>query len=193
MWAPKILSTMVVSLKKYVLVIIVLCRFYTQKGLLIDLVEVVGTALVLTFVLLIFIQPSIVDGRSMFPTLHDNDKLLLWKLGDIDRNDIVVFDSHDMENNKYVKRVIGIAGDEIIIKDSIVTVNGTVLNETYINEPSFNGDISLIVPEDEIFVLGDNREHSLDSEELGPMKKEQLKGVVIFTLFPFNEFGKLEK
>ncbi len=152
------------------------------KGLLIDLVEVVGTALVLTFVLLIFIQPSIVDGRSMFPTLHDNDKLLLWKLGDIDRNDIVVFDSHDMENNKYVKRVIGIAGDEIIIKDSIVTVNGTVLNETYINEPSFNGDISLIVPEDEIFVLGDNRNHSNDSRAFGTVKLDDVDGKMVFNL-----------
>lgn len=152
------------------------------KGLLIDLIEVVGTALVLTFILLIFIQPSIVDGRSMFPTLHDNDKLLLWKLGAIDRNDIVVFDSHDMENNKYVKRVIGIAGDEITIKDSVVTINGTVLNETYINEPTFNGDVSLTVPEGEIFVLGDNRNHSNDSRAFGTVKLNDVDGKMVFNL-----------
>ena len=152
------------------------------KGLLIDLIEVVGTALVLTFVLLIFIQPSIVDGRSMFPTLHDNDKLLLWKLGSINRNDIVVFDSHDMENNKYVKRVIGIAGDEITIKDSVVTINGTVLNETYINEPTFNGDVSLTVPEGEIFVLGDNRNHSNDSRAFGTVKLNDVDGKMVFNL-----------
>lgn len=152
------------------------------KGLIIDLVEVVGTALVLTFILLIFIQPSIVEGRSMYPTLHDNDKLLLWKLGSIDRNDIVVFDSHDMDNNKYVKRVIGIAGDEIVIKDSIVTVNGTALDETYINEPTFNGDISLTVPDGEIFVLGDNRNHSNDSRAFGTVKLNDVDGKMVFNL-----------
>ena len=152
------------------------------KGLIIDLVEVVGTALVLTFVLLIFIQPSIVEGRSMFPTLHDNDKLLLWKLGAIERNDIVVFDSHDMDNNKYVKRVIGIAGDEITIKDSIVTVNGTILEEAYINEPTFNGDISLTVPEGEIFVLGDNRNHSNDSRAFGTVKLNDVYGQMVFNI-----------
>lgn len=152
------------------------------KGLLIDLVEVVGTALVLTFVLLIFIQPSIVDGRSMYPTLHDKDKLLLWKLGSIERNDIVVFDSHDMENNKYVKRVIGIAGDEIVIKDSIVTVNGIALEETYINEPVFNGELSLTVPDGEIFVLGDNRNHSNDSRAFGTVKRNDVDGKMVFNL-----------
>lgn len=154
------------------------------KGLIIDLVEVIGTALVLTFVLLIFIQPSIVDGRSMYPTLHDNDKLILWKLGDIKRNDIVVFDSHDMENNKYVKRVIGIAGDEIIIQDSVVTVNGEALNETYINtdEPSFSGNVSLTVPEGEIFVLGDNRNHSNDSRAFGTVNLDDVDGKMIFNL-----------
>lgn len=152
------------------------------KGLFIDLIEVIGTALVLTFVLLIFIQPSVVEGRSMYPTLHDNDKLILWKLGDIERNDIVVFDSHDMENNKYVKRVVGIAGDEIVVKDSVVTVNGEVLEETYINEPSFSGDISLTVPQGEIFVLGDNRNHSNDSRVFGTVKLDDVDGKMIFNL-----------
>jgi len=152
------------------------------KGLLIDLIEVIGTALVLTFVLLIFIQPSIVDGRSMYPTLHDKDKLILWKLGDIERNDIVVFDSHDMENNKYVKRVIGTEGDEIVVKDSIVMVNGEVLHETYINEPTFSGDLSLTVPEGEIFVLGDNRNHSNDSRAFGTVKLDDVDGKMVFNL-----------
>jgi len=152
------------------------------KGLLIDLVEVIGTAFVLTFILLIFIQPSIVEGRSMYPTLHDKDKLILWKLGDVKRNDIVVFDSHDVDNNKYVKRVIGVAGDEIVIKDSIVTVNGETLDETYINEPVFNGDLSLIVPENEIFVLGDNRNHSNDSRAFGTVKLDDVDGKMIFNL-----------
>lgn len=152
------------------------------KGLIIDLVEVIGTALVLTFILLIFIQPSIVDGRSMYPTLHDADKLILWKLGDIQRNDIVVFDSHDMENNKYVKRVIGIAGDEVTIKDSVVTVNGEVLDETYINEPTFSGELTLTVPEGEIFVLGDNRNHSNDGRVFGTTNLDDVDGKMIFNL-----------
>lgn len=152
----------------------------TLKGILIDIVQIVGTALILTFLLLIFIQPSIVDGPSMNPTLLNGDKMILWKLGSVTHNDIVVFNSHDSNNNNYVKRVVGIAGDHIVIRDSTITVNDEVLNETYINEPIFKGDVDIIVPEDCIYVLGDNRNHSNDSRAFGPVKLSDVKGKVIF-------------
>lgn len=152
----------------------------SPKGLLIDLIQVVVTALVLTFIILIFIQPSIVDGNSMYPTLHNNDKLILWKLGDIEQGDIVVFDSHDAENNKYVKRVIGVAGDHIVISNSTITVNDIVLSEPYINEVQFGGEVDLIVPEDHIYVLGDNRNHSNDSRIFGPVALKDVSGKMIF-------------
>ena len=152
----------------------------TLKGILIDIIQIVGTALILTFLLLIFIQQSIVDGPSMNPTLLHGDKLILWKLGNVTHNDIVVFNSHDAKNNNYVKRVIGIEGDHIVIQNSVITVNDEVLNETYINEPVFNGDVDIIVPEDCIYVLGDNRNHSNDSRAFGSVKVSDIKGKVVF-------------
>ena len=155
------------------------------KGLLIDIVQIIGTAFLLTFILLIFIQPSIVSGDSMYPTLHNNDKLILWKLGTPDAADIVVFDSHNSTNDKYVKRVIGVAGDHIQIINSIVSVNGTALDESYVNpaEPLISkGDIDLVVPEGEIYVLGDNRNHSNDSRAFGTVKLDDVDGKVVFNL-----------
>lgn len=150
------------------------------KGLLIDLIQVIGTALILTFILLIFIQPSIVKGDSMYPTLHNADKLILWKLGDFDAGDIVVFDSHDAQNDKYVKRIIATAGDHIVISDSTVFVNDEPLDEAYINEAEFGGNVNLVVPDGELFVLGDNRNHSNDSRAFGCISLKDVDGKVVF-------------
>lgn len=152
------------------------------KRIVLDLLEIIGAALALTFLLLIFIQPSIVEGSSMYPTLHDNDKLLLWKLGDIEKGDIVVFDSHDLENSKYVKRVIGTEGDHVVIAGNTVIVNNKIVKEPYINEDDFYGDVDLLVSEDSIFVLGDNRNHSNDSRAFGEVKLEDVEGKVVFNL-----------
>lgn len=155
------------------------------KGLLLDIVQVIGTALILTFILLIFIQPSIVSGDSMYPTLHNNDKLILWKLGEPEAGDIVVFDSHNPNNDKYVKRVIGVEGDHVEIVDSVVSVNGVMLDESYVNsaEELINkGNIDLVVPENEIFVLGDNRNHSNDSRSFGTIELKDVDGKVVFNL-----------
>lgn len=155
------------------------------KGLILDIIQIVGTALLLTFILLIFIQPSIVSGDSMYPTLHHNDKLILWKLGTPDAGDIIVFDSHNVQNDKFVKRVIGVAGDHIEIVNSVVIVNDVVLDEYYVNpaEPLISrGDVDLIVPEGEIYVLGDNRNHSNDSRSFGTVDLDDVDGKVVFNL-----------
>lgn len=152
------------------------------KRIVLDLLEIIGAALALTFLLLIFIQPSIVEGSSMYPTLHDNDKLILWKLGDLEKGDIVVFDSHDLENNKYVKRVIGTAGDHVVISGNILIVNNKIIEEPYINETDFYGDVDMVVSEDSIFVLGDNRNHSNDSRAFGEVKLSDVDGKVVFNL-----------
>ncbi|NLZ80625.1 MAG: signal peptidase I [Clostridiales bacterium] len=152
------------------------------KRIVLDLLEIIGAALALTFLLLIFIQPSIVEGSSMYPTLHDNDKLLLWKLGDLEKGDIVVFDSHDLENSKYVKRIIGTKGDHVVIAGNTVIVNNKIVEEPYINEDDFYGDVDLLVSEDSIFVLGDNRNHSNDSRAFGEVKLEDVEGKVVFNL-----------
>lgn len=100
------------------------------------------------------------------------------------------------EEVKYiVKRVIGVSGDIIDIKDENVYLNGKKLQESYIKGQTFEySDFSypLIVPENSVFVLGDNREYSLDSRHLGLIDYGQIKGKVSFRLFPFARFGKVD-
>ena len=158
---------------------------FSLKGLFLDLIQIIGTALVLTFILLIFIQPNLVIGESMYPTLHPHDKLISWKLGEPEQGDIVVFDSHNANDDDYVKRVIGVAGDHVEIIDSVVIVNDIVIDESYVNpaEALYNkGDVDIIVPEGEIYVLGDNRNHSTDSRSFGTVDLDDVEGKVVFNL-----------
>ena len=152
---------------------------YTLKRFLIDTVQVVGSALVLTFLLLIFIQPSIVDGPSMQPTYYSKDFLILWRHGDIKRNDIIAFDSNNQKHDDYIKRVIAVEGDHLVISNSVVTVNGEVIDEPYIKESTFKGEIDMTVSEDCVFVMGDNRNDSLDSRVMGEINLDDVIGKVV--------------
>lgn len=103
--------------------------------------------------------------------------------------------STDIEVKYIIKRVIGVAGDTIDIKDGFVYVNGERLEENYIKGQTFeNSDFTypVIIPENKVFVLGDNRENSLDSRELGLIDNDQVKGKAVFKLWPINSFGKVE-
>ena len=152
---------------------------YTLKRFLIDAVQVVGSALVLTFIILIFIQPSVVSGPSMQPTYYSKDFLILWRYGDIKRNDIIAFDSNNPSHDDYIKRVIAIEGDHLVISDSVVTVNGEVIDEPYIKESTFNGEVDMIISENCVFVMGDNRNDSKDSRAMGEINLDDVIGKVI--------------
>ncbi|MBV7274579.1 signal peptidase I [Clostridium thailandense] len=136
-----------------------------------------------------------VQGPSMQPTLHNNDILFLEKIStetsNVKRGQIVVFDSKDENGDYYIKRVIGIAGDTVEIKNGHVYLNGSMLNESYlssnnITEPSTD-ESKYIVPDGCVFVLGDNRTNSKDSRVLGPIKIKDLKGHAVVRVFPFNK------
>ena len=140
---------------------------------------------------------SIVRGPSMQPTFNDKDVIFLEKVstetGHINRGEIVVFNSKDKNNDIYIKRVIGIAGDKIEIKKGKVYLNGQPLAENYlsqdtITEPnSFN--TKYVIPKGYIFVLGDNRENSTDSRIIGPINIKDVKGHVIFRAYPFKDIS----
>ena len=100
----------------------------------------------------------------------------------------------DGTNKDLVKRVIGVSGDTIKIKDSKVYVNGKELNEPYIHDEITEGDIDTVVPENSVFVLGDNREISLDSryEQVGFINESDILGKVFVRLYPFNKIGLLD-
>ena len=153
---------------------------------------VVVIILVLLFNQICF-APVRENGASMDNTLKDKDILLLniidYKLNDnIKRYDIVVIDNED---EFLIKRIIGLPGDIVRCIDGELYINDKKIEEDYsIGKTS---DFEVKVRKGEYFVLGDNREVSLDSRYFGSFKKEQIKGKTTHILFPFNKFGKIEK
>ena len=154
-------------------------------------------ALIIIVVILIktyVISPIVVSGDSMDSTLKDGDIMLLNKLNydesKIERFDIVVV----KYNNKHIiKRVIGLPGDEIEYIDNMLYINGKVYTEKFLDEDTKTEDFKVnSIPEGKYFVLGDNREVSLDSRKIGLIKEEDIEGHAIYTIFPFNRFGKKE-
>jgi signal peptidase I len=126
-----------------------------------------------------------VDGFSMIPTLNDGEFILVSKvnylLGNVERGDIIVFHFPMDPNQELIKRVIGLPGDVISVKNGTVSVNGQILSEPYIEAaPAYSGDWA--VPEGQLFVLGDNRNDSSDSHSWGylPLDKVVGKAIVIY-------------
>jgi signal peptidase I len=156
-------------------------------------------ALALLTILLQFFSPTVVREHSMENTLNENEMLYIAKkaywFGPPQHGDIVVFhttltDQSGTEKN-LVKRIIGLPGDRISISGGMVIRNDEVLDEPYLKAEGVSGTMSEVtVPADSYFVLGDNREVSNDSRNaaLGFVGKDQLRGKVIFRIFPLSEF-----
>ena len=143
-------------------------------------------ALAVVVLLLQFVQPNRVYQESMVPTYNDRDMVLVNKVAYYnstpERGDIIVFDSDDEGDRRYIKRVIGISGDHIEIHDGNVFVNNVRQNQSYTCDGVTDGDVNLVVPDDSCFVLGDNREVSIDSrsDSLGCVPYEKIIGKVMF-------------
>jgi signal peptidase I len=157
-------------------------------------------AIAIAVLVLIFIKPVIVSGESMLPNLHDHDYLLLsrqaYTFGEPSRGQIVVFPVEKDDDRLYIKRVIGIPGDTVTIKDGEVYINGKKQNQKYTNEHYTPGDIKdLKIPKGKIFVMGDNRANSEDSRSdiVGLQDISNVSGVAVLRLWPISKFGTLEK
>lgn len=167
------------------------------------IIRMVLLALLLAFFFRSFIFASyIVDGESMEPTLYDGNLLMVNKVvydwQDVDRQDVIVF--HANENEDYVKRVIGIGGDTIQMKEDILYVNGHPLQENYLDSLRphdgrvFTNDFTLAgvtgkerVPKGHLFVMGDNRRESLDSRYFGFVPVETVVGKVDVRYWPISQ------
>lgn len=162
----------------------------------------------LLFVVCVFVIPryvvqrTIVDGPSMENTLIDKDQLIVDKLSyhikDPKRFDIIIFYPYGKDvDDYYVKRVIGMPGETIQIKGSDIYINDELLRESYGKDPITNTGIAenpIELKSDEYFVLGDNREVSLDSryEEVGAVHRDLISGKVLLRIWPFSNFGFID-
>lgn len=156
--------------------------------------SLIVVASIAVLISMLFLPVLRVTGVSMSPTLMNDELIMCSKRSNFKSGDIVAF----YFNNKILlKRVIGIAGDIIDIKeDGTVLVNGTPLDEPYINEKSFGEcdiDLPYQVPDNRIFVMGDNRSVSVDSRSstVGSIADEFIIGRVIVRVFPFNKISIL--
>lgn len=156
------------------------------KELIPYILIIVAVVLIRTFI----ITPVKVDGDSMKETLNDNDILLLYKLGSIKRFDIVVLDEA-YDNEKIIKRVIGMPGETVSIKNDKIYINGKVIDNSFAYGTTSDVD-KIELGEDEYFILGDNRLISKDSRYFGPVTKGEIIGKVVFRLFPFNKIGTVK-
>ena len=158
-----------------------------------EILETLLIALVLILVIEGLSDRVKIEGFSMLPSLHQNDRVIVSKLAyrsdDIARGDIVVFDYPNNPEEEYIKRVIGIPGDTISIYDGAVTLNGDILEEDYIDNFILGELEEVIVPQGNVFVMGDNRNHSSDSRYWGSLPTEYIVGKAIFVYWPFTEFG----
>ena len=168
------------------------------KKEIVEWIKSILIALVIVLPVSMLAAPKLVKGESMEPTLNNYDVVVTEKISlyqnHFTRGEIVIFDARPYEKELYIKRVIGLPGETIEIRDGLVYVNGKKLSETYLKADTYTqNDMKLVVPEDKIFVLGDNREVSNDSRNLGPIEIKKVKGHAILRLFPFNKVVKLNK
>ena len=146
-------------------------------------------AAAIIIIMFVFLWPAKVEGASMCPSVNDDDRVAICRFaaaaGLYGRGDLVVFNRDDYEENM-IKRIIAVGGDTIHIKDGGVYVNGELLEEDYIQGRT-DGDVYMLVPADCVFVMGENREKSIDSRSFGPVRKDDIYGKVLIRFFPFDE------
>ena len=157
-------------------------------------------AILVAVAILQFIKPTIVKESSMEPTLYENHYIFLSRqaytlFGDPQRGDIVVFDSSipldENTTKKLIKRIIGLPGDHVLIEDGCVYINDQLLNEPYTKDGVTSGYVDLVVPEGQLFCMGDNRLVSVDSRDtrVGCVDKDLIVGKAVFRLYPFKLIG----
>jgi signal peptidase I len=179
------------------------------KGLwlfFLDFVETIVIALAIFVVVYRFLfQPHQVNGNSMYDNFHDGEYLLTDKISyrfhQPELGDVVVFKAPKNEDYDYIKRIIGLPGDKVMIKGGRIYVNGQLLDESgYLDTGTVTRDgsyaregMTITVPLRSYFVAGDNRDHSSDSREWGPVPEENIIGKAWIRYWPLNRFGVIKK
>ena len=160
---------------------------------IIEWVAVIGGALAVALVIQAFlVQAFYIPSSSMEPTLEVGDRVLVNKLSydlhDVNRGDLVVFerpDGTEGDIKDLIKRVIGLPGETVEIRDGTVVIDGRVLDEPYLAEEEILAEFAPVeVPEDHVFVMGDNRDDSRDSRIFGPIPADSIVGRAFVRVWP---------
>lgn len=163
------------------------------KNILPYVIIIIVVVIIRTF----FVTPIQVDGTSMYPTLKDNELLLLKKYDkSYDRFDVIVFNHN---GSRLIKRIIGLPGENIEYKDNKLYIDGEYVEEPFLKNGQRTNDFRLqnlgyeTIPKGYYFVMGDNRTNSTDSRIIGPVSENYIEGITDFAIFPFNSFGNFNK
>jgi len=166
-----------------------------------DWVKSIAIAIFLAFIIRSFIfAPFVVEGTSMMPTLIDGERLIvneiIYNLSEASRGDIIVF--HYNQDQDYIKRIIGLPGDTVEVRDDQLYINNEKVDEPYLTEEkkswqeqglSLTEDFGPVkVDEHSLFVMGDNRRNSKDSRMIGEIDQEQVVGRADLGFWPLNTF-----
>jgi len=154
--------------------------------------------IILLLIYYLVIQVFIVKGVSMEPNFIDGELIVIDRLTYYfrkpSRGDDIVFIFPGTANQKYIKRIIGLPGEKIVIKDGIVFIDGKKLREDYLPD-NFKtmGEVEVLLRNNQYFVLGDNRDLSNDSRIWGPLAGENIIGRAVAVIFPFKNTKIVEK
>lgn len=170
-----------------------------------DILETVVFIGSLFMVIYLFIcQPNKIQGASMEPTFNSGEYIftskVTYKLRPIQRGDVVVIHAPENYEVEYIKRVIGLPGDTLLFKDGYVYLNGKLLDETYLSGTTplwgfrayAKENIPIVVPKEQLFIMGDNRPKSKDSREFGTIPASSVIGQVFYRYFPANKMGTVK-
>lgn len=169
------------------------------KKELVEWIQSLGVAIIAALIIVNFVFSMVrVEGQSMEPTLQNKDFLFVFRLGYTpDNGDVVVFKPVGDPKKFYIKRVIATEGQTVNIINGCVYVDNELVSEDYTQGITYNiydAKFPQTVPENCVFVLGDNREHSRDSRDplgVGMVENKSIIGRALFRLFPFNNIGKI--
>lgn len=163
---------------------------------LLDIGKSVVVAVILALLIINFVFETVsVEGKSMFSTLDNKDRLIVEKVTyhftDPKPGDIVVIKNPENISERFIKRVVAVAGDRVKIQDNKLYVNDKAVEEKYIHDNIMADFDEVTVAENSIFVMGDNRNNSKDSRMLGSISKKLVVGRAALRIYPFNKAGGL--
>ncbi len=168
------------------------------------LIWIVGIIILVKLIQAFLIQPFIVDGASMLPTYHNKEFLLVdkfsYRVKAPERGDVMIFKLYENTNNPYegkhlIKRVIGLPSERVVVKNGVTTIYNTknpygfVLDEPFVSFKETSKDAEITLDDHHYFMMGDNRAQSYDSRDWGALDATNIKGQVLFRVYPFKQVG----